>query len=105
MSFSPIYTTLRQAITERRPVIFLYAGYHRECCPHSIGTKNGKEHVLVFQFAGGSSQGLPPGGQWRCMDVAAISQIAAMTGPWRTGTSHLRPQTCIDHVDVDTLTS
>jgi len=105
MLFSPSYTTLRQAIIDRRQVTLFYAGYSRECCPHAIGTKNGKEHVLVFQFAGGSSKGLPPGGEWRCMKVATVSQVTTAIGPWRTGTGHTRPQTCIDNIDVDTLTS
>jgi hypothetical protein len=63
----------------------------------------GTQRVLMFQFGGQSSQGLPPGGQWRCMDVARIRNIQTQSGDWHTGFSHLRPQTCIAHVDIDVL--
>jgi hypothetical protein len=95
------YNLLRQAIINRSQVTCFYQARYRECCPHSIGTKRGVAHVLMFQFAGQSSRGLPLGGEWRCMDVAALSQVGVRNGPWHTNPNHSRPQTCIDVVDVD----
>jgi hypothetical protein len=95
------YDTLRRAIIARRQVTCIYDGLFRECCPHAIGTKRGRTHVLLFQFAGQSSRGLPPGGQWRCMDVEALSQVTARDGPWFTDPRHSKPQTCIDVIDVE----
>ena len=100
-----IYGLIRQAIIDRRQVVCVYQGRHRECCPHAIGIKNGRQHVLMFQFAGDSSKGLPPGGEWRCMDVEALSNVADRDGPWHTKDDHRRPQTCIDVVDVDVTMS
>ena len=97
---SPIYSLLRQAIIEQKQVVATYQGHLREVCPHVLGLKNGKEHLLSYQFAGGSSKGLPPGGQWRCMDVNQIVNATLRDGPWRTGDSHLKPQTCVDVIDV-----
>jgi hypothetical protein len=95
------YDVLRQAIIDRQQVTCIYQARYRECCPHAIGTKRGVRHVLMFQFGGESSRGLPQGGEWRCMDVDALSQVAARDGSWYTDPRHSRPQTCIDLVDVD----
>lgn len=95
------YNLLRQAIIDRKQVVCVYQGLPREVCPHAIGTKRGERHVLVFQFGGQSSQGLPPDGQWRCMNPDEISGAIIQAGPWRTGSSHTRPQTCIDQIDVE----
>jgi hypothetical protein len=95
------YSLLREAILNRRPVTALYSGYERHFCPHVLGMKRGEAQVLGFQFGGGSSTGLPPGGEWRCMKVHDLQQLMVITGPWYTGTSHSKPQTCIDSIDVE----
>lgn len=97
---STTYTTLRNAILNQQQVVLEYQGYRREVCPHVIGLKNGKQHVLTYQFAGGSKSGLPPLGQWRCIDVRSARIVEVRDGPWRTGDSHTRPQTCVDQIDV-----
>jgi hypothetical protein len=95
------YDVFRQAIISKQQVTCNYAGHYREVCPHVIGTKNGRQQVLVYQFGGGSSSGLPPGGEWRCLVVPQVSNAAARPGPWHTGTSHTKPQTCVDRIDVE----
>jgi hypothetical protein len=95
------YALIRQAIIDLNQVVCFYHGLYRECCPHSIGTKRGRPRVLMFQFAGQSSRGLPPGGEWRCMDIDDLSQVTVQSGPWYTNPRHSRPQTCIDIVDID----
>ena len=95
------YTVLREAILNRKPVVAFYNGYERQFCPHALGMKRGEAQVLGFQFGGGSSSGLPPGGEWRCMKVQDLQQLMLTTGPWYTGTSHSKPQTCIDSIDVE----
>lgn len=87
---------LRTAIRNRQQVTGYYDGFYREMCPHAIGWKGSKYHVLSYQFAGQSSKALPPDGQWECMDVEGLSGLSAMNGPWHTGTSHTRPATCFD---------
>lgn len=87
-----------QAIQHRLIVTAMYQGYQRIMCPHVIGYKNGELNALFFQFAGGSKSGLPPGGQWRCVRVAELSQVSIAPGEWHTGLSHPKPQTCVDEV-------
>jgi len=59
----------RSAIAERKQVVCVYKGYYREVCPHVLGWKGGHPYVLVYQFGGGSSTGLPPGGEWWWLDI------------------------------------
>lgn len=94
------YQSVRRAILERQIVIASYKGYRREMCPHVIGYKDGIEHALFFQFAGGSSKGLRQGGEWRCIELAELSEISVQLGPWHTGGSHSGRQTCVDQVDL-----
>lgn len=95
------YDLIRKAAVEGKQAVFMYQGYRRETCPHVVGHKNGLERVLVFQFAGGSSSGLPIDGQWRCLSPGEISGIELRDGPWKYGKSHSRPQTCVDNIDVE----
>ena len=96
-----IYNKLAEAIRNKNQVTFEYLDLKREVCPHTLGKKNGKNHVLAYQFAGESSRGLPEGGEWRCFDIDKITALQIREGEWFTGDSHKRPQTCIDHIEVE----
>jgi hypothetical protein len=95
------YALVRQAILDRDQVIASYNGYRREMCPHVLGTKGGRRQALFYQFAGGSSSGLPPGGEWRCIPVDQLTDVEVRPGEWHTGIGHSRPQTCVDYVDTE----
>jgi hypothetical protein len=95
------YQVLRDAVLQRRPVIAMYGGFERRFCPHVLGMKRGEAQVLGFQYGGGSKTGLPPGGEWRCMKVHDLQQLTVQDGPWHTGSSHSKPQTCVDSIDVE----
>lgn len=96
------YRIIRAAMEARQQIVCEYQGYERLLCPHCIGYgKNGGEQMLAFQFAGGSSKGLPPGGQWRCMDVRQMRSVQAREGEWHTGPRHLAPQTCVKEIDLE----
>lgn len=97
-----VYELLYQAISEKKQILAVYDGYPREMCPHVLGWKNGVRHIFSFQFAGGSSQGLPPEGQWKCMDVDGLSNVSLRDGPWHTGTRKTdKPQSCVDLNQID----
>lgn len=96
------YQTIKAAMKNRQQIVCVYQDYEREICPHCIGNnKNGEEQMLGFQFAGGSSKGLPEGGQWRCLEISKLSNVRARDGEWYTGNSHTRPQTCVKDVDFE----
>jgi hypothetical protein len=69
-------------------------------CPHVLGTKDDQPRVLFFQFAGDSGRGLAPGGDWRCLPLDGLTEVALHDGPWHTR-AHSEPQRCIDDVDLE----
>ena len=100
---SEIYSIIRDAIANKLQVTAMYNGYYREFCPHVIGTKNGKQQTLVFQFGGTGSKPLPPSGEWRCMEIDKLQDVKAIAGSWHTEPNHSRPQTCVDHIDLEVV--
>jgi len=96
------YAVLRDAIINKKQVSCTYRNLAREICPHVIGRgKDGRAMVLSFQFGGQSSTRLPPGGEWRCMQVDDITNATSHAGQWHTGDNHSRPQTCVKDIDVE----
>lgn len=79
----------------------MYNKHRRELCPVILGRKDGQEKALAFQFGGYSSKGLPPGGEWRCLFLAKVSDVQLRDGMWLTGDSHKRPQGCVEVVDLN----
>ena len=98
---SQTYRLFAQAMAKRQQIFCSYGGYRRELCPIILGHTEGKEKALRFQFAGESSSGLPPGGEWRCLFLARVSEVRFRDGPWHAGTSHTQPSTCLAEVDLD----
>ena len=88
-------------MAERKQVVCVYGGLKRAICPIVLGRTKGEERTLAYQFAGQSSGGLPPGGQWKCLDLAKMTDVQLRSGQWHAGTSHKRPQVCVDEVDLD----
>jgi predicted DNA-binding transcriptional regulator YafY len=98
---SAVYRMIRQAVHERRNIVFSYQGLRREACPLILGyAADGKEVVFAYQIGGRTSGGkkLP---DWRCFSLAKISALAARDGEWREGESHKQAQSCVRFVDVD----
>jgi len=99
-----VYNLLKQAILNKQQVIATYNGYYREMCPHVLGTKNGKQHCLFYQFGGESSSGaIIPGSEknWRCIPIDGLINVSVRDGDWHTAYNHSKRQTCIDYIDVE----
>ena len=95
------YELLEQAIRDKQPVAARYDGGVREFCPHALGTKRGRRHVLAYQYGGASASGLPAGGEWRCLDVERLSEVAVRAGEeWRSAPNVFNPQSCLDEVEA-----
>lgn len=97
------YAIIREAIVRKQHIYAVYKGHYREMCPHVIGTKNGREQALFYQFGGESSSGLSmdPRMNWRCCVIDELSDVVAVDGDWHTAENHSRPQTCVDEIDVE----
>jgi hypothetical protein len=98
---SETYALFEQAMRTRRQVVCVYRGYRRELCPIILGHTQGEEKALTFQFAGASKSGLPAGGEWRCLVLAQVSEVALRDGPWFAGSRHNERQRCVEIVDLD----
>ena len=98
-----IYDTIRSAIKNKQQVIATYQEHVRELCPHVIGTKNGRQQALFYQFGGTSSKGTitPEQGAWRCLSISDLTDVSTRNGEWHTGVNHSRPQTCVDNIDLE----
>ena len=94
------YQVLAEAITGKQRVVARYHDEERIFSPHALGRKRGVAHVLVFQFAGGSQSGLPPGGEWRCLNLDELSDIRLEPGDWHTAANVFNPQSCLDEIEV-----
>lgn len=98
------YEIIKDAINNKKQIIATYQGYVRELCPHAIGTKNGREQALFYQFGGHSSSGTIVTGSpsnWRCLPLDGLSNISVQDGTWYTAGNHSRTQSCIDWIDVE----
>jgi hypothetical protein len=98
---SATYDLFAQAMGGRQQILCTYGGYARELCPIILGHSQGQEKALTYQFAGQSSTGLPPGGEWRCLFLSKVADVRLRQGPWHAGDSHNRPQGCVEIVDLD----
>jgi hypothetical protein len=98
---SAAYKLFERAMRERKLIHCRYGGHDRVLCPIILGHSQGEEKALTYQVGGGSSTGLPPGGEWRCLRLAQVGDPRLHDGPWRTGSSHTQPQGCVEDVDLD----
>lgn len=98
---SSTYSLFAEAMAGRKQILCVYDGYPRELCPIVLGHSKEQEVALVYQFAGGSKDGLPHKGQWKCFHLSKVSDVKLRDGPWRAGSGHNRPQTCVEIVDLD----
>jgi len=95
------YRIIRDAIQNEQQVTCSYRGRYRELCPHIVGTTGGAEKLLAYQFGGETNTTLPPGGEWRCLNIADMRDVRARPGPWHEGSRHQSGQTCVQDIDID----
>ena len=104
MTASDAYSIIRSAIRNKTNISATYQGHYRELSPHVVDTKDGRRQALLYQFGGTSSSGLGPmgsGGNWRCIPIDAMRNVAPMGGTWHTAPTHSQEQTCVDLIDVE----
>ena len=98
---SVAFDLFHRAILNRQQITCSYRSRYREICPHILGYKAGVETSLVYQFGGESSQGLPAGGEWRCLKLDEVKDIKLRDDRWYSGREHAKTQSCVDDVFVD----
>lgn len=96
------YEIIKQAIINKTAISATYQGRYRELAPHAIGTKNGNQQALFYQFGGESSKGLSanPNDNWRCLTLDQLTNVQNIDKEWTTAPNHSSPSSCIDIIDV-----
>jgi hypothetical protein len=84
----------------KEQVVATYNGVVREFCPHVLGRKGNRQHVLVYQFGVHGSANRPVGAGWRCFDVERLHDLTTRPGPWHSAANVYNPQSCLDTIDV-----
>jgi hypothetical protein len=72
-------------------------------CPHILGTTDGVEKCLFYQFGGDSSGGIVVGSDqnWRCITVSELQNVKLVSGDWHSAKNYTRrPATCVADIDV-----
>jgi hypothetical protein len=92
------FTLLERSVRQREQVVATYNGRRREFCPHALGIKRGKRHVLGYQFAGELGETRAEG--WRCMDIDKLEDVTTRPGPWHSAPNIYNPQSCMDDVQL-----
>jgi hypothetical protein len=98
---SQTYELIARAMADRQQVLCVYQGHARALCPTILGHTDGQECTLAYQFAGSSSSGLPPEGQWKCLRLSEMNNVELRKGEWFTGSRHRTRQACVKDVDID----
>jgi hypothetical protein len=96
------YDVLCNALKQRLSLTIYYQGHKREVCPYVLGVKAGLRQCLFFQFAGSSEPELPPEGEWKCIPLNELKIFRLYVGPCQHSNSNLRPDHCMDAVDMVT---
>ena len=95
------YSALRRAVLQRRLIKCTYQGLPRELCPFAIGLKQGRAHLLAWQFGGQCTDDLPTDGGWRCIPIYRMFNITICEGDWRVGLTPAPKHICLDQIDVE----
>lgn len=97
------YSIVKQAILNKQCVTCSYNGYLRKMTPHVIGTKNGTEQALFYQYGGDSSSGLnsDPTKNWRCIPINKITQLSINSDEFQTANNHSTGQKCVGDIDAE----
>ena len=98
------YETIKLAIQNKQTISADYDRLPRLLCPHVIGTKNGIQQCLCYQYGGQTSQGpitADTAKNWKCLVISKLSNVVVTTDSWHTFDNHSQKQTCVDHIDVE----
>jgi hypothetical protein len=99
---SRAYAACFNAILRKKRLTFVYEDQARDVCPHVLGHSDGEEKLFVYQVGGRTREGpIPPAGDWKCLFVSKIHNLASKAGPWKTGGSHKQRHSCVKDVDID----
>lgn len=98
---SPIYELFVRAMIEERQVACVFKGRPRVFSIILLGHTDGEERALAWQTGGKSSTPLPPGGAWRAVTLAEVTNGHLLDSKLRRGTRKTGEQRWVADVDLD----
>ncbi|NHN85704.1 hypothetical protein GOB93_13780 [Acetobacter musti] len=88
------------AIKSRSNVSFTYHGRALTGSPHAVGKGDGEERVLIYVGSDDHKKVEPPGGQWKCLPIADLSDVATDSSPFHAGHPGKHEKTGLHEIDV-----
>lgn len=98
---SSTYELFVEAMVKERQVGCVFRGRPRVLSVIILGHTDGKEVALAWQTGGESSGRLPPGGAWRNITLAEVTDVHLLDSRLRQGTRKTGAQTWVANVDLD----
>ena len=98
---SPIYELFTRAMVEEKQVACVFKRRPRLLSIIILGHTDGEERALTWQTSGESSKPLPPGGAWRAVTLAEVTDARLLDSKLRRGTRKSGKQPWVTDVDLD----
>ncbi|MGY4368864.1 putative nucleic acid-binding protein [Bradyrhizobium sp. LB1.3] len=98
---SDVFTALRAALLERRPVHVTNAGQRQTVCPYILGHAAGEERAFALLVEAGSSIRRPLQASWICLRLSKIDQVRFADAPWVERDYPGPVQRCVDQAHLD----
>ena len=98
---SPVYELFVRAMIEESQVACVFKRRPRVLSIIIMGHTGGEERALAWQTGGESSKPLPPGGAWRNVTLAEVTDARLLDSKLRRGTRKSGEQRWVADVDLD----
>jgi hypothetical protein len=98
---SSTYGLFVEAMVREKQVACVFKRRPRVLSVIILGHTDGKEVALTWQTGGESSKPLPPGGAWRAVTLAEVTDARLLDSKLRRGTRRSGAQHWVADVDLD----
>ena len=98
---SSTYEVFVKAMVEEKQVACVFKRRPRVLSVIILGHTDGKEVALTWQTGGDSSKPLPPGGAWRAVTLAEVTDVHLVDRKLRRGARKSGAQHWVADVDLD----
>ena len=98
---SSTYELFVKAMVEEKQVSCVFKRSPRVLSVIMLGHTDEEERALTWQTGGESSKPLPPGGAWRAVTLAEVTDVSLLDSKLRRGTRKSGTQHWVADVDLD----
>ena len=98
---SSTYEVFVKAMVDEKQIGCVFKRRPRVLSVIILGHTDGEERALAWQTGGESSKPLPPGGAWRAVTLAEVTEVHLLDGKSRRGTRKSGAQHWVADVDLD----